>query len=148
MNDAENQAAKRVLICGGRDWNLTAMTFAALDQLNAKHNFSVVIHGAARGADKLAGAWAKSRNIPVIEFPADWRPRYINGRPNTAGRVDRSAGHRRNQQMLDEGHPDLVVALPGGTGTRSMVQKAQVAGVPVVDLKRIQTWWQRKQTGA
>ena len=148
MNDAENQMAKRVLVCGGRHWNLTEMTFAALDRLNEKHHIGVVIHGAARGADTMAGVWAKSRNIPVIEFPADWRPQYINGRPNVTRSLDRSAGHRRNQQMLDEGHPDLVVAFPGGPGTRSMIQKAQAAGVLVINLHYIQNWWKRKQAGA
>lgn len=145
MSNAESQPPKRVLICGGRDWSMTDMTFAALDRLNEKHNFGVVIHGAARGADRLGGEWAKSRNIPVIEFPADWRPSFINGRPNPHRRLDRSAGHRRNQQMLEEGHPDLVVAFPGGPGTRSMIQKARAAGVRVINLKGIRAWWQQNK---
>ena len=115
------------------------MTYAALDRLHKKHNFSLVIHGAAKGADSMAGDWAKSRNIPVNEYPADWYPK------NYHGQLDRGAGHKRNQQMLDEGIPDTVIALPGGPGTKSMMDKSRVAGVPVIDLKNIGSWWARQQ---
>ena len=78
-----------------------------------------LIHGAARGADSLAGEWASTRAVPVKIFPADWQ---------THGR---SAGHIRNAQMLREGKPDLVVAFPGGRGTADMVAKANAAGITV-----------------
>jgi hypothetical protein len=32
---------------------------------------------------------------------------------------------------LDEGKPDLVVAFPGGGGTKDMVRRAVKAGVPI-----------------
>ena len=50
-------------------------------------------------------------------FPADWKVR------------GRAAGHIRNQQMLDEGRPHLVVAFPGGRGTADMVRRARAAGI-------------------
>ena len=37
-----------------------------------------------------------------------------------------------NQQMLDIGKPDLVLAFPGGSGTADMVAKARAAGVGVL----------------
>jgi hypothetical protein len=33
--------------------------------------------------------------------------------------------------MLKEGHPDLVVAFPGGKGTAGMIALARAAGIPV-----------------
>ena len=81
-----------------------------------------MIHGAARGADTLAGRWAQDRNIPVREFPAEWR---VNGRYNN------HAGLDRNARMLRHGKPDLVAAFPGGTGTAHMVSIAARADVPV-----------------
>ena len=114
----------RALICGGRDWKQTERTFEALDRYHQDHPIAVVIHGAARGADSLADQWAKSRNIPTLPFPvspAEWRR-------------SRSAGHQRNQKMLEQGQPSVVIAFPGGPGTRNMKQKAQAAGVPVVEL--------------
>jgi hypothetical protein len=44
----------------------------------------------------------------------------------------RSAGPRRNALMLDRERPVLVVAFPGGTGTRDMVRRARAAQVPVL----------------
>ena len=71
------------------------------------------------GADTLAGEYARDRGIPCRSFPADWRR---HGRP---------AGFIRNRQMLDEGKPELVVAFPGGPGTRNMVKTALERGFPV-----------------
>jgi len=56
-------------------------------------------------------------------FLANWR---------THGKA---AGPIRNQQMLDEGRPHLVVAFPGGTGTADMVRRAKAAGVPVMEVE-------------
>ena len=112
---------KKVLICGGRDYNDPA-GFGMLDELHAEHQFSVVIHGAAKGADRLAGQWAKKRNLPVQEYPANWN------------RDGKRAGFLRNQRMLDQGKPDLVIAFPGGVGTADMVRISQKAGVPVIQL--------------
>jgi hypothetical protein len=54
----------RILICGGRDYSDIAGLFTTLDAIHHDHAVSVVIHGAARGADSLGASWAKSRGIP------------------------------------------------------------------------------------
>ena len=46
----------------------------------------------------------------------------------------------RNQRMLDEGKPDLVVAFPGGGGTKDMVRRAVKAGVPIHEVNRADDW--------
>lgn len=48
------------------------------------------------------------------------------GRPYNA-----KAGPDRNQRMIDEGRPDLVVAFPGGRGTADMIRRATEAGIEV-----------------
>lgn len=117
-----NEASSRVLICGGRDWLDLETTYRQLDQYHAKHPIGTVIHGAARGADALADRWARSRGVNVQTFPADWR------------RHGKRAGFIRNDRMLAEGQPDLVIAFPGGAGTAHMKRTAQDAGLPVVQL--------------
>jgi hypothetical protein len=107
----------RVLVCGGRNYADFDRLKQFLDALPAKP--SAVIHGNARGADRMGGVWAKNKRIPVEVFEADWS----NGR---------SGGPVRNQRMIDEGKPDLVVAFPGNTGTADMVRRADAAGIPVV----------------
>lgn len=113
-----------VLVCGGRDFSDAAMLRAQLDRLHAARPIAVLIEGDARGADKLAGEWAEAHGVTVRRFPADWQ------------RYGRSAGPRRNQQMLDEGRPDLVVAFPGGKGTAGMVKLARAAGCEVIEAGR------------
>jgi predicted Rossmann-fold nucleotide-binding protein len=135
----------RVLVCGGRDYGeipkgmtrFTPAWHSAQEKAEAERAVirrvlqrivsanDVLIHGAASGADKVAAAWAKSEGIECLPFPADWYP---NGRQ---GGLDRSAGPRRNQQMLDEGRPDFVIAFPGGSGTADMVRRAEAALIPV-----------------
>jgi hypothetical protein len=51
-----------------------------------------------------------------------------------------SAPRLRNQRMLDEGKPDLVVAFTGGGGTKDLVRRAVKAGVSVHEVNRIDDW--------
>ena len=109
----------RILLCGGRDYSDPARLYAVLDSIHRDHVVGEVIHGAARGADSLGATWAKARGIPERAYPADW------------SKHGKSAGFRRNELMLADGKPDLVVAFPGGKGTAHMVGLAQTAGIPV-----------------
>lgn len=112
----------RILVCGGRDYASTATINAELDALHGEHGITCLIHGTARGADALADAWARRRGIPVTAFPAEW------------SKHGKAAGFRRNETMLRDGKPELVIAFPGGKGTAHMVRLATAAGVP---MKRI-----------
>lgn len=110
----------RVLVCGGRDFKDATWLCKAMDYLyHDKGPFHAVVHGGARGADHEAGSWARARDIPEIVFRADW------------DKHGKAAGPLRNQRMLDEGKPDIVIAFPGGPGTADMVRRARDAGLPV-----------------
>jgi len=111
---------RTILICGGRDFDDVALLTGRLDAIHLEGDG--IIHGAARGADRLADEWAKDRGVPVRSFPADWK------------KHGKGAGPIRNQQMLDEGKPDLVVAFPGGTGAADMVRRARKAGIRVIEV--------------
>lgn len=113
-----SKVSKRLPVCGGRDYDDRELLFERLDQLHAVMPVSVLIDGGARRADELAGQWAEARGVERIRFPTDWK------------KCGRSAGPRRNQQMLVEGKPDLVIAFPGGTGANNMLAQAEAAGVP------------------
>ena len=112
----------RVLICGGRKYEDRTVLYGALDRLHAARPFTLVIAGGARGADTLAAEWAAERGVPIQVYMAEWE------------RLGRKAGPIRNQRMLDEGKPDLVVAFPGGRGTAGMMALARAAGVEVVQI--------------
>ena len=107
----------KVLICGSREWN---DIYAILRELRDLPPDITVIHGAARGADRLAGAAAEGIGLKVVAVPAEWN------------RDGRGAGPVRNQKMLDMG-PDLVVAFPvrGSRGTMDMIRRSLRKGVKV-----------------
>jgi hypothetical protein len=113
----------RVLICGGRDFNRHSFIYHALDDISDETGpFSHVIVGGASGADYWGESWAYMQRVPFTVFKADWK------------RHGRAAGPIRNQQMIEDGKPDLVVAFPGGKGTADMVSRARRAGIRVVEV--------------
>lgn len=115
----------RVLVCGGRDFNDRELVFAELDRLNERSAILCIIEGGARGADYLAAQWSAKRELSEhARFSADW------------ALYGKAAGPIRNQRMLDEGKPDLVVAFPGGTGTADMVRRATAAGIEIIEVLR------------
>lgn len=115
----------RVLVCGGRDFRDERLMWDKLDELlfHSPWTGMTIIHGAARGADLLAGKYAKVQEYEVEVYPADWEQH------------GKSAGVIRNQVMLDQGKPDFVVAFPGGRGTAHMVSIAKKAGFKVIEVK-------------
>lgn len=127
----------KVLVCGGRDFFQKSFVDYAL--LLIEKDITTIVHGAARGADSLAGTWA-------IE----------NGKVEESYKPDTSidgpwpgAGNRRNQRMFDCSKPDLIIAFPGGPGTANMVKIGRKAGTPTfafqststVEVKRFAKWY-------
>lgn len=113
----------RILVCGGRDYKNAKRLNDVLFTIEVVHGIGVIIHGGATGADSLAGAWAKGYACTCIIEYADWN------------RYGPAAGATRNQKMLDEHKPDMVVAFPGGRGTADMVKRAKAAGVTVQEVQ-------------
>jgi hypothetical protein len=130
----------RILVCGGRDLDpKTDWPFIRdhLDDICDERGWYiedesgnrlygvVIIHGCAEGADLLADEWGLINWVKIEGYPADWK------------KYKKAAGPIRNQQMLDEGKPDLVVAFPtkNSRGTWDMVRRAEKAGVPVLIYK-------------
>ncbi len=107
------------IVCGGRYFKDRPRLSRRLGLLHELHRFTEIIHGAATGADSLAGEWARNAGVPETRVPADWN------------RFGRAAGFWRNQKMLDL-RPAMVVAFPGGNGTQNMIDLAEAHDVPVV----------------
>lgn len=108
----------RVLVCGSRSWTDHRAIGARLAKLA---DGTRILHGGARGVDTLAGQFANALGFPVSVYFADWE---MHGK---------AAGLIRNQKMLDEGRPCLVIAFWDGTsrGTKDMIARAEKAGVLV-----------------
>jgi hypothetical protein len=86
--------------------------------MHKRFSFTKVVTGQCSqgGYDLQVEKWAKKLGLPYIGYPADW------------GKYGNSAGPIRNQQMLEEERPDMVVAFPGNNGTQDMIKKTIVWG--------------------
>ena len=115
----------RLLVCGSRTFKDYELMTARLQEVAPQA--TTVITGGMAGADALAAYWAYQFKIDTECYGAKW------------GAQGNSAGPIRNQRMLDEGKPDLVVAFYDKARTRSrgtahMVSIARQAGVNVVEV--------------
>lgn len=114
----------RVLVCGGRDFCNRGLIYSTLDELHngERGPIRVVIHGNAYGADCLGGVWAIVNKIKEWPVAAEW------------SKYGKAAGPKRNKKMIGMGI-ELVVAFPGGRGTKNMVKIAKAAGVEVLEVQ-------------
>jgi hypothetical protein len=112
----------RVLITGSRNFKDRDAMVAALEGYD---DDTVIVHGGARGADRLAHDVAFAMGYSIALFSADW---------NKHGKA---AGPLRNQAMVDAG-ADVCLAfpLPGSKGTWDCVKRALRADIPVDVIKK------------
>jgi hypothetical protein len=118
-----NESAPLVIVAGGgRDLNWPAERInTALLEASGGRPVVRLLHGGARGADRLIDHAARSLAWPVEVIPAEW------------GRYGRAAGPLRNglllRRALEVAAPAqasvLVIAFPGASGTASLVRQAR-----------------------
>lgn len=114
----------RVIVCGSRDWHDRKIIADNLNRLVEERSWRfpnpVVVHGAARGADRLAADEAGKAGFLVEAHPADW---------NQHGKA---AGFIRNEEMAKPG-ANLCLAFWDGKskGTLHMMDTARRHGIDV-----------------
>jgi hypothetical protein len=119
------------LFCGSREWSGWEEVELIKERLRTLPLDSVIIHGAARGADSIAAFEADMMGFEDIRtYPADWQ------------NYGKAAGPIRNRQMLDilleargAGVEVKIFAFHEdpdfGIGTRDMINIAEAAGFTV-----------------
>lgn len=130
----------RILITGSRNWNDVDVIVRALRDATSdvEHMSDVmVVHGAARGADQLAGRIAEQHGMLVEEHPANWdscgpdcnrsHMRYRDGKAYCP-----RSGYVRNAEMVALG-ADICLAFSRNQskGTDMCIKLADAAGIPV-----------------
>lgn len=127
----------RILVTGSRLWTARNVIADALTKaigdygqhlihddpvLGPRLDWEAVtlVHGDARGADRIAADIGRTWRLQLEPHPADW------------DRYGRAAGHRRNAEMVTLG-ADVLLAFPIGRspGTRGCVALAEKAGIPI-----------------
>lgn len=110
-----------VLVCGSRSWADAAAIRIRLASIGyAQRGDVTILHGDARGADRMAARIARDLGMYVKTYPADWQ------------KHGKRAGFLRNITMLDQ-EPDLVLAFHDGQsrGTQHTIDQARKRGIPV-----------------
>lgn len=122
-------ATFRILITGSREWNdlnLMRNALAKAREMNVEGFPMVIVHGGARGADKMAGLLARDTADASEEVhEANWRP---------LGYFDPMQGFVRNQKMVDL-RADLAIAFyrvgAKNSGTKDCVARIQKTSIPL-----------------
>jgi hypothetical protein len=101
----------KTVIAGGRTITDYETVLSAIHQ--SQFDITEVVSGMAAGVDTLGIQYAKNHNIPVKEFPADWK------------KHGRAAGPIRNGQMAE--YAEALIAIWDGesTGTKNMINQAE-----------------------
>jgi len=112
----------RAIIAGSRTVSLRDV-HAAMTLCRWRHFISMVVSGAAKGADTYGEMWAIEQNVAIAVFAADWK------------RFKKRAGPMRNQEMAR--NADSLVAVWDGVsrGTSNMITLAQERGLRILVFK-------------
>jgi hypothetical protein len=112
-----------VVVTGSRNWDWSRVhpVRQALERVLTPGLIPsqvLVVHGDARGLDKLADRVACHLGMNVLSLPAPW------------DQFGKSAGPIRNQALIDL-QPDLVLGFPLGAspGTRDCLRRASAANI-------------------
>lgn len=99
----------KIIVAGSREGFVLRNVYEAIEQ--SGFNITEVVSGTARGVDSMGEQWAKSNNITIKQFPANW---------NAYGK---KAGFIRNKEMADYAE-GLVACWDGfSKGTLNMIQE-------------------------
>lgn len=114
----------RLAIVGDRNYTDYKKFTKQVDKFIEKHGTpSIIISGGASGVDTLAEKYAKKHKIPTRIFPAEWE---IYGR---------SAGPKRNIEIVNASTHVLAFLTKGSKGTASTIRIAEAARTPRTIIK-------------
>ena len=110
----------KLAIVGSRDYSDYSFFSVQIEQFLAGRRPDLIISGGASGIDSLAERYAREHDLPLQVFAADWR------------RFGKSAGPRRNTQIVDAATHLLAFPSATSVGTYDSVRIAQMAVLPTV----------------
>jgi len=110
----------RVLVCAGRYFADAYIIRKVLDNFHKQQPVQVLIHGGNQFLGSAFEDWARDVDAHVVRYPANW---HLHGK---------LAERRRNQFMLQDSRPDVLIAFPGGEETTQLVIMANQAGIEVL----------------
>jgi len=112
----------RIVICGDKQWSDYGLVEKVLSRINSVSRIECLIEGGRKGVDEWAffAILKIQPTAKIVEMLPNWQIK--------------NTGSVLNQQMLDEGKPDLVVAFHDDIDewTKDMLEKAKERRIPVI----------------
>ncbi|WP_158874028.1 hypothetical protein [Antarcticirhabdus aurantiaca] len=117
---------KRVLVCGGSHNTPWAAVLDALDELaanlrqeaallNNELHLTIIHEGRGSDVGSYADGWAVANKVSTEEFSFEWMP----------------AGLERNENIIELGRPDVVLAFVGNPSSLDLIGLSRKAGIVV-----------------
>lgn len=114
----------KVIIAGGRDFHDYELLKKKCDYyLQFIEDEITIISGMARGADSLGEKYAQERNLKIDSHPADW------------DKYGKSAGYKRNKEMVDIASAAICFWDGKSPGTKNTIDLCKKKGIPVKVVK-------------
>lgn len=118
----------KLAIIGSRSFTNVELLNRTLEQYRSK--VTLVVSGAARGADTLGEQWAVRNNIKTLIFPADWDnldvPNAIIRTGKNGKKYNANAGFERNKLIINNCDGALIfwdMKSPGTKNSISLLDK-------------------------
>lgn len=108
----------KVIVAGSRTCCDKELVWKALDK--TKFEITTLISGGAQGVDQLGEAWARSKNIPVLQY----KPHYAIENPRVAPLL-------RNTDMAQDGDALIAIWKEHSRGTEHMIGCMRKLNKPV-----------------
>ena len=109
------------MIAGGRDFDDYKYLVESVDEFineNFPYETIVVVSGTARGADRLGEQYAREKGYLIERYPADW------------DKFGKSAGFRRNEQMVSVADGAIMFWDGSSHGTKHDIELSRKKGIP------------------
>lgn len=107
----------KTIIAGSRGLNNYLVLLNAIEKINWK--ITHVVSGTCQGADRLGERWARTNNISISRYSADWK------------RYGKKAGILRNVKMVENAEALLALWDGESRGTEHIITFAKSAGLKV-----------------
>jgi hypothetical protein len=109
----------KILVSGSRYLSDPQLIRSVFEGVFKEYPKGTLIHGGAKGVDRFVGELAKEAGYEVIECKANWE------------KYGKGAGMIRNQEMVDNYSPDLLIAFPikESRGTFHTIKYAEKKGI-------------------
>jgi len=119
INKLNQIQAKKLAVVGSRTFDQEERVKKELKYVVDNTLIDTIVSGGAKGVDTFAEIWADENGLKKIIYPAQW------------DKFGRSAGYRRNVDIVENADAILVFWKEGSAGTKHTIEIAKKEDKPL-----------------